>query len=356
MRLRSLFGTIRRLGFAKIPKILKHPFLSVEHYHYIDLVKIIGRQNVFMLNEFNEKYLTSKIDQTSPYISMNNFNEPTYISYKNAMDMISKCDVIISSVRLDNKGKRLLEFSKSLKKFIVIVDYLDHLDIYKSNSHDKDILYRGKKLGTDFSLYLKHDIPLNFKDDDCIYPLAPMPVRQENFPDAERNFTSKENSFFYSGRIKHGVRNDRVELIKLISNHFNNLYFNFSEDAFLTMNNYIKAAINSKICVSPSGKVWDSTRHCEIGLLNSAPLIPKNNCKILGEPLLDLENCILYEVNDSFSILNNQKLIHKLNELIKEINQEKLSNIAKSWRDNVLKHHTTLARAKFLYNKILQFI
>ena len=349
----GIISNIRRLNLKDAYAFYKSHYLSTEHYYYGDIVNVIGYDNVAIVGKYYKEYLSQKMDPYTSYPSLCNTPAIREISYMEALNEINQFDVIFLGGRCGVAGDAIRTEALKKDKFIVQLDYQDDKEIYK-NPTDKT-LTRGKVYGRDYHIYFKHDIPLGMPS-ERVKPIAPMPIRINNYPQINCDWIHKIDNVFYSGRIAHGARSDRVHLVNKISRAVPKSNIKYTEANNITsISEYAGNLSRAKIALTPSGKVWDSTRHCEVGVYNCAPLIPEPDCEIVGSTIKNGINAISYQMK--LSNLTGELEINDVDELVDQINEylsnnHKLKLIAENWSSEVKTNHTTLARAEYLVNCI----
>ena len=349
----GIISNIRSLNLKNAYAFYKSHYLSTEHYYYGDFVNVVGYDNVAIVGKYYKEYSAQKLNPYTLYPSL--FNTPAVreISYKEALNEIGQFDVIFLGGRCGIAGEAIRMEALSKDKFIVQLDYQDDKEIYKYPT-DK-MLTRGKVYGRDYHIYFKHDIPLGMLS-ERVKPIAPMPIRIENYPKINCEWSQKVNNIFYSGRIYHGARSDRADLVKKISSKVPKSNIKYTESNTITsIYEYASNLSTSKIALTPSGKVWDSTRHCEVGIYNCAPLIPEPDCEIVGSAIKNGVNAISYQMKLSnftgeLEIDDSDDLVGRINEYLSS--NQKLQLIADNWSKEIKANHTTLARAEYLVNCI----
>jgi hypothetical protein len=349
----GIVSNLKRFNFTKAYNVYKAHYLSTEHYYYGDIVSVLGYENVAIVGSYYKEYLTTSLDPYILYPSLFNTPKTRSISKSAALSELYQYDAIIFGGRCGEFGEILKKEALRKSKYIVQLDYQDDKEIYKSRS--EMLLTRGMKYGCDYHMYFKHDIPLGMKS-NRVLPIAPMPIRFENYPLIKRNWNEKSTNVFYSGRISHGARNDRGQLIKKISELIPKSEIKFTNSHEVdTIFNYVNSLSRSKIALSPSGKVWDSTRHCETAVYNCAPLIPQPDCETVGNLIRDDDNALAYKIKflkhtGEFSIIDIDKLIDRIKDCIED--DSKLFSIAKNWTLEIQKNHTTYSRAAYIVDTI----
>ena len=350
-RWKSIIGNAIRMRPKDVYEYLNAHMLCTEHYHYADIAAILGKENVYIVGNYYREYVLDEIPENTRYPSLHKTPSAIHCSVKHALSMISDFDVVIIGVRSGEYGNLIRK--EALKKgvFVVILDYFDHVDLYA----DWRIEYalRGLKYKDDFDLYFKHDLPCEVNL-PYIMPLAPMPCRLESYRKNDINWETRDIPVCYSGRDSHGARSDREELVELVRRGVNGAVIkHIGQGQQMGVTEYLSLLYASKIALSPSGKVWDSTRHSEIGLCGCAPVLPVPDCKIVGDPIMSDVNAITYEYKlekGVYSIKNKGELIDKISYYLN--NDDELEGVARKWSESVMKSHTTYARSEYVLNEI----
>jgi len=119
---------------------------------------------------------------------------------------------------------------------------------------------------------------------------------------------------------------------------------------FLTTLRYWRYLAESQMTLSPSGKSWDSFRHCEVGLAPASVLIaPKPFLETVGPPLRDGVNAILYDTElraGKYHLANAPLLVEKIRHYLDHPQEREAVAIA--WSRDVLSGHTVLARSRYI--------
>jgi len=107
----------------------------------------------------------------------------------------------------------------------------------------------------------------------------------------------------------------------------------------------------AQMALSPSGRVWDSFRHCEVGLAPLTCLIaPRPYVETVKPYLRDGKNAILYDTklreDKKYHLVNPSALIEKIRYYLDHPNE--CQNLAQAWQTNVLEDHTIFARSKYI--------
>ncbi len=340
-----LKSILRIFGFNLKSKNL---FLSGDLNHYGEIIRIMGAKNVFFCPNLSPIYY-NKFFKIFPFIQNDNypsnfdFLKPSFISFKKAEKNLNKFDVILSSIRCSNKALNILKKRTKYKNIHCIFDRFDHEEVY----FDIKKIFRNFK-ETQFDIYFKQDIPIHFKNKK-IFPISPLPVK--NITNRIKQ-DKKIYPFSFVGHYqKSHTRDDRFELIELISKHFPTSKLIYSHDREHQINDkdLKKILVSTKINLSPSGRIWDSYRHTELVNYGSPILLPKNDSKICGEEWIDLHDCIIYEtkfIEGKWKIINTDELIKKLNYVLNDDNLQK--SIYDNYRKKVIKEHTQKVRSEYI--------
>tara|TARA_Y100001935_G_scaffold248077_1_gene244796 strand:- start:12447 stop:13571 length:1125 start_codon:yes stop_codon:yes gene_type:complete len=339
----------------KIKNIFRKRFLIYdgELIFYADIPKILGKDNVYVLGVYHSHLLDPKIQQYCPYPSCHGTPAATFIDEKELSSVMAEVDAVLISTRSGNRGDMARIEAGKQSVPIAIFDFTDHEANYGSKNI-KDKLCYDYQLGRDYNLYFKKDLPLGFET-DTIQPIAPVPVRVGSY---DFSIYNKDYSVFYSGRGREDkCQNDRKETIDLVYNSDikNTLLIDHNDrKTLMTTREYWDNISKSNFCLSPSGRVWDSFRHAEIGLSpNTAIIAPKPYVHTVGPKLIDGVNSILYDtelVGGKYSLKNKSKLLEKINYYIN--NDSKRVKLAEQWSSDVVHGHTTYSRSMQLIKKM----
>jgi len=323
-----------------------------EMLFYSDIPRILGKENVFILDKYYPYLLLRNTPDNCPYPVFANNPEATFIGQEKIKNTLNKVDVVLVSTRSGSKGQAVVKDARQKNIPIVMIDFHDHDEIFASVNIKKDC-FRGFIKGKDFDIYFKKDIPLGYKS-EILFPLSPLPVRVEAF---KKLIMVKDINIFYSGRSRIDLcQPDREESISVIKKNFKNLKIleHETRKTFPTRKKYWEYISRSKIAVSPSGRVWDSFRHCEIGLANKTALaIPKPYVETIGPDLKDGVNSILYDIkikDGRAHLINEKEFKDKLNYYLNsKIERERLAD---RWTEDVKNGHTVYARSKYIIKTI----
>ena len=118
------------------------------------------------------------------------------------------------------------------------------------------------------------------------------------------------------------------------------------------MLDYCNILNDSKICLTPWGKVW-TLRHPEPAVYGNVPLIPKPNCKLANDISLNDENAIVYEtkkINGKFTIDNQDKLLNNIEICLN--NSDHFNYLKNNWYEEMYNKNTLFERANYILKQI----
>jgi len=344
----GMHASIKNILKNLLPETANLPMYDAEMLCCGDLSVILGASNIFTYGKYQPQYFRNKISKYCPYPSCCMTPKTTPIEESEFDNYIRKVDVILVSSRAGKRGFNAIKHARRHDIPIAIIDVQDHELIYGSHEIRK-FLTREYKLKEHFDIYFKKDLPIGFKS-DVVIPLAPTPVRPEAHSFDNLN---KEYDIFYSGRKRETrCQDDRSQMVELVKNNFNNVKFHEHESrkSFLPIREYWSNIARSHITLSPSGRSWDSFRHCEVGLTGTTVLLaPKPYIETIGPALIDSENAILYDTkikDGRYHIINEQEILEKIENYLK--NRTKMQEIAKKWNKDVINGHSIKARSKYI--------
>ena len=335
--------------------------INGELNHYGEIGKIIGKDNLFFLDELHPIYIgegkslygnhKKNIKLVESYPSNFGFDKPNYIQLKEVLKNKVKFDFAIFSYKSYEENYKLIPFLKSQKTKVVMFDKNDDQAIF----FDKEKLQIRKKYKLDFDIILKQDIPLENKEIN-VYPIAPIPcVIDENKINLKKSYyDSSEITFFFSGDYrKNQTRKDRLDLVNYINNNFSNHILNLTtrRSKFFSKNEQDRYLYTSKVNISASGKVWDSYRHCELVNYGAPILIPKPDVKTATGEFIDMKNCIIYDTDkteNDYILKNAKELKLKLNEVIN--NKKIRSEIYENYYSLIKNYHSRIKRSEYIVN------
>lgn len=352
------------INLLKLKKSHKIELINGELNHYGEISKILGKDKVFFLDELHPiyikelctNYFKNKNNQKliESYPSNFNFDKQKYINLKEIIKKKIKFDFAIFSAKSFEENYKIINFLKSNKTKIVMFDKLDDQEIYFKDKNFKIAdNYKFK-----YDIIFKQDIPI-YNTESNVFPIAPIPcVLQSNYSNKNNN-NFKSYNFYFSGDYRKNItRKDRFDIIEFIKKEFSQSSINITtgRKSFFSKNDQDTFLNKSKINISPSGKVWDSYRHCELANYNSPILLPKSNCKVVPGEFEDMKNCIIYEteiINNEFVITNLDNLREKISSVLKD------DFIRKQLFDNYLNliknYHTRYKRSEYIVNILKNF-
>ena len=342
---------------------------NAEIMFYGDMPLILGKENVFVVGEYKDQYL-SPANRDCFYPSCHNTPEPTFLKNFNEIYNISNSlDAILISSRANKHREKLSSIAKSNNIPIAIIDRYDHESLYNTSKIDfeksrpsvvdvkeKNLgICRNFKYGLDFDIYFKHTLPIKFNQ-NFIFPLCPAPIRPEsyNYPDTDKNI----DIFFIGRPMDRIAQPDRRQIVELMIDNFDNSKIKFveSQSSFMSPSKYQYHQSKSLIILSPSGRVWNGSRLGEAGLSKSVLIAPKPYHRTVEPKLNDKKNALLYDVefkDGGYHLINSNEFVEKVKYYLD--NPSELSIIAKNWNNDVLNGHTTYARAKYILNTMETF-
>lgn len=339
--------------FLKFAKDIRQRFSPVagtydgELQFYADLPKILGRENVFLFGELHPHLHASRVARTSPYPSLHGTPRPTALTKKEVEREIGGVDAVLVSTRAGERGEVVRDLARRRGVPIALFDFADHHTNYGATDIRKEVTY-GLLEGRDYDLYFKKDMPLGYAT-DRIRPACPAPVRPKSYRIPNM---PKDENMFYSGRPRPGCQADREELIAAVRESFPDAVIveHDSRGTFMTTAEYWRHLARSRIALSPSGKVWDSYRHCEVGLAPNTLLVaPRPYVETVGPPLRDGVNAILYDTefrDGRYHLQDAPALLEKMRYYLKR--PDEAEAMADRWAADVRAGHTTLARSRYV--------
>ena len=147
--------------------------------------------------------------------------------------------------------------------------------------------------------------------------------------DNTKNLGVKNIATSFVGDYRKNItRGDRKELVEFLKKTTQMIHIfvlikkNIIRKSFLDELNF-----QSLFNLSPSGKVWDSYRHCELVNYGRPILLPEPDCKIAPGSFKDMYNCIFYKTeykNGDYKIKDLKYLKNKINLIMSD---NKLRNL-----------------------------
>lgn len=319
---------------------------DAEVQFYGDIPKILGKDHTFIFGEFYPHLFSAIVPRECPYPSCVGVPEGTTIFEEDLDGVLGMVDAVLVSIRGGARASLVLEKARKRSVPCALFDFYDHYKNYGSQDVRKELCYDFIP-GRDFDLYFKKDLPLGYRT-DTVLPLAPVPVRPESYA-----FTAAEKdvSIFFSGRSRQKCQADRPETVSIARTFPQSRIFEHeSQSNFLTTTDYWGYLSRSCLALSPSGKVWDSLRHCEVGLApNTALVAPRPYVETVTPSLDDGGNAILYDTefrDGKYHLKNAPDLAEKIRYYLG--NPGKREHMARRWAEEVRNGHTVYARSKYV--------
>ena len=346
------------IDFAKAVKRAFYPIPYVydaELQRYADIPKILGKDSTFIFGRMHYYLHSASIPEFCPYPSCHGTPKGTSIKASEIDGVMKSVDAVLVSTRAGWRGKLTTIEAKKRGIPVAMIDAHDHPSNYAAVDIRRE-LCRGFEKGIHFDIYFKNDLPLGYRT-ESILPLAPCPLRPEFYTFAS---LKKDLSIFYSGRPRPRCQPDRYQTVALAAQFPKTLVLDqdFSRSTFMSSREYCRNLSRAELALSPSGKVWDSLRHCETGFAPGTALIaPKPYVETVGPPLRDGVNAILYntEFKDGKSHLKDAKgLAEKIRYYLD--NPAKRKRIADQWAEEVRQWHTIYARSRYILESIEKII
>ncbi|MDP3727417.1 MAG: glycosyltransferase [bacterium] len=318
-----------------------------ELQYYGDLPAVLGRENVFLFGEFHPHLHAARVAKVSPYPSLHGTPRPAALTEEEVRGKIGGVDAVFVSTRAGGRGELVRRLARERGIPVALFDFADHHMNYGAVDIRKELTY-GFAVGRDYDLYFKKDLPLGYGTNKIV-PLCPAPVRPESF---HFPHLPKDQDIFYSGRPRIGLQADREELLAAVRDEFPHaaILEHESRGSFLTTAEYWRHLARSHIALSPSGKVWDSYRHCETGLAPQTLLVaPKPYVETVGPPLEDGVNAVLYETElrgGRYHLMDAPALMEKIRYYLGHPGAA--DTMADRWAVDVRAGHTVLARSRYI--------
>ena len=324
--------------------------------HYGEISKIIGKNNVFFLNDIHKAYFGKEKSKKfnsllERYPSNFFYQEPNFINYNQIKSENIHFDFFLISIQ---SSEQSFIFAKELKNKGVKIGLFDKVD-------DNDIYFNKesylKKINYEFyDVVFKQDLPhtLNLKN---IFPIAPVPSTIKSI-DNTKNLGVKNIATSFVGDYRKNItRGDRKELVEFFEKNYpNDTYIRFNKKEYHKKSFLDELNFQSLFNLSPSGKVWDSYRHCELVNYGRPILLPEPDCKIAPGSFKDMYNCIFYKTeykNGDYKIKDLKYLKNKINLIMSD---NKLRNsIYENYYDLIAGNHTRERRSAYLI-KIMESI
>ncbi len=353
---RSYLALDRIVKYLKTRLSKSRPLYDGEMQFYDDMPVVLGKENTFVFGEYQRQYFSETVPDDCPYPSCCKTPEPRFVSQGELEYVIKEVDALLVSTRAGQRGTIAIEKAKASDVPVAIIDFQDHESNYGSSDIKKE-LCRGFIPGKQFDLYFKKDLPLGYWT-ETILPLCPIPVRPESYEFRE---VVQEVDIFYSGRKRmERCQPERSEVVDFVRENIDNTLIleHDSRSSFKSTREYCNYLSKCKIALSPSGRVWDSFRHCEVGLTKTAVLLtPKPYVETVGPYLEDDKNAILYDVelvDGRYHLKDSNALAEKIRYYLN--NTGELDKIQNAWNKDVLSGHTIAARSQYIIESMGKFI
>jgi len=344
-------------------RILKSKLYGTQLPHHAeiqyagDITAVLGTHHTFVLGHYYPHLHSTNLPDMCSYPSCHGAPQPTFVSPRHLKHYISKVDaILVSSTSHPQLARRAINSARRLDLPIAILDILDYDTLYGAPDVTQRLTLNFKP-GRDFDIYFKKDLPLGFRT-NTIFPFGPIPVRPESY-----NFKhlAKQYPVFYSGRKRENQSSpERAQLVDLVAREIPdaNIVTHDTRGTFMTRRQYWDYLSQSRLALSPSGRCWDSFRHCEVGLApNVALMLPRPFITTCGPPMQDGINCILYDItlkNGRYYLADPAATINKLKSYLSR--PDDLLGIARQWQQDVMSGHTILARSQYLINTMEKYL
>lgn len=319
---------------------------------YADTPAVLGKDNVYTLGRYLPHFYSPAIPNDLAYPSCHGIPRSSSVqNLREAISLMPQFSVVIVSSRAGLNGKAAIAAARKYSVPVAIIDFKDHYSIFGGEKSEAE-LFRGFVRGRDFDLYFKKDLPLGWKD-DVVLPLAPVPVRPESYH--FRNLP-KDTNIFYSGKMRPKGTGDRGDIVDLVKHNFSGskILEHVDHSTFLSLRDYLDWLSRAKIALSPSGVVWDSFRHCEVGLASETLLFaPRAYMEVVGPRLEDGVNALLYETefrDGKCHLIKESELVEKIKFYL-ESDHERV-RVANNWARDVRDGHTGIARVRYILESI----
>ncbi len=360
--------TIKNLLIVPSARLIRHPLTALKCYlrrvelpHHAeiqyagDIPTILGVKHVFVLGRYYPHYFQTELPKYCSYPSCHGAPHPTFITLRQLRRILALVDaVLISSTAYPEAITRVTSAARARSLPIAILDIPDY-DILYGAADSTQRLTLHFKPGRDFDLYFKKDLPLGCRT-PTIVPFGPIPVRPASY-----HFHSlpKKYSVFYSGRRREDQSSpERAQLVALLQKEVAGAHIvaHDTRNTFMTLQEYWDNLAQARIAFSPSGRCWDSFRHCEVGLApDTAMLAPTPFIETCGPPLVDGKNAILYNVvlrNGRYFVAHPSEVIEKIHYYLARPTE--LLQVAHAWSADVRVGHTITARSRYLIDTMQQ--
>ena len=340
-------GMLRRLR-AAVSGIPEEFLFCGEVLHYAEMVSLLGAANVLMLGQIHPAYFDSSVRAACTHPSCRGTPRPTFVSEAELGGLLAGVDAAVVSVRGGARAARVLEECRARGILVAMIDFFDHEEAMDGANPSVDI-YRGFLPGRDFAIFFKKELTANRRT-SWNYPLAPVPVRPSSYRFRAR---AKLSPIYYSGRPRpEKCQPERAEVVDAIIAEWGEgvVARKTSLRSFDSVQRYWERLDRAWMALSPSGRVWDSFRHCEIGLSGTTLLVaPRPYVETMGPPLVDGHNALLYETEcraGRFHLKDREALMQRLRDTLRQ--PDLMRAMAARWQHDILAGHTLEARARYI--------
>ena len=338
--------------FKSFAELNSH-FTSAEHYNYSNIVNLNGKNNTYILGNYYEEYILKSVPKYSRYPSSHNTPLGNHINLKQAFSILNELDCILVGIKSFRYFSNFLSRARSKNILISIIDYYDDKEIYDIENLSDKRLTRNFIYKEDFDLFFKHDIPIN-KNKDYLYSVCPMPINFHNYPKLKlKNLKDRNFNVFFSGRKHLADHPERVNLLDYLHKNIDNFKLKvINPHEKISIKEYCDYMSQSKIAFTPSGKVWDSTRHSECAIYKNIPLIKEPNCMLANDINIDESNSIIYKLdkmNNNFS-----EIAEKVKFFLDNDNES--IKISENWHNEMITKNTLVERSKYIYKILIKHL
>lgn len=324
---------------------------DAEILFYGDMPLVLGRENVFQFGAYPAQLHAARVPAQSPYPSCHGTPRATIVHGEEINEILQRVDAVLVSTRAGKRRDAVMALAREKGVPVALLDFQDHQSNYGAADVRKELTY-GFVAGRDYDLYFKKDLPLGYAT-ERIRPMAPVPVRPESFTIPA---LGKDIDIFYSGRSRQGCQADRGETVDLVKEYFSGVVLKEHEGRgnFMTTHEYWQYLARAKMALSPSGKVWDSLRHCEVGLAAGTSLIaPRPYVETVSPALEDGKNALLYDTEfreGKYHLENPREFVRKIRELLSD--DASREAVANAWSSDIREGHTVFARSKYIVEEM----
>ncbi|PIT98257.1 MAG: hypothetical protein COT71_01795 [Candidatus Andersenbacteria bacterium CG10_big_fil_rev_8_21_14_0_10_54_11] len=323
-----------------------------ELQYFGDLPALLGPENVAVLSQTMDPRLFGPPEAECPYPSCHGAKLWHTVPPRHLPQILRQVDAVLISITAGPIIQHVITAARRHDIPIALFDRPDHPELYGDPARQRNT-FREFRHGDDFDLYFKQEL-LPDCQTDYTRPLSPLPVRLESYTLTP---AKKEFSVFFCGRPRYkDSQDDKKELLEKAQQNIprSRVLLHTARDSFLTNAAYWHNLMASQIALSPSCKVWDSYRHCEIGLSETTAIVaPIPYTVTCGPPLQDGKNAILYRTrlgNNGKYHLDDPDIIDKIRWYLD--NPQECERLARVWHNDVLQGHTVTARGRYIIEQI----